>query len=527
MTAPCPVESVHAPPRMGSSPVAILWIMLDSLVILPTLLGSFSAGAVVAQSAPPVFHYSRLTSTFDGLLPIGQSFQIRGAAASDVQSVRAESFGFAGRIPPALGQSIGDPDFCAALNAARSDAQHDIISTNFGWDRSDPSDAEFTLTHPRLYYGRNYVFVFTYYTPVDKAVARKLLAEGLRGVVDSHGDFGWLLQHGLDGQVLDNEVLAVIRKTQQRACGPAVVGRNLEESFDFWRVVRDSLLSAIAKVATRRLMEERLAADTAGLRDQLRSLESNLPKALAADSGVQHAMRRAEVAADSGQWSVVAGALESLKDLKVPETLLDGPGLSVETLRGMQTTIEGLPGATPDAVAADVAEHFRPEDLQGFMTATTVRPYIQTMKETLPFLISLDGGLAYVMRFRQLTPALSVNIKLRRIDFDDPLDKRAEFSFLVGVTTTAPDDLDPDFVGIFNGSNRALLLALGIRSPRVSSLLRLQAGALVFRQRDANPLSLDVHTRVSMLLGLSLNWDALDFAATLIRGRPTLGAGGL
>lgn len=512
---------------MTRTPIRNRHVGVECILALPLLLGTVLAVQAAAQATPPVFYFSTTTGTFDGLMPIGKSFQIKGVIPTNLVAVRAESFGFAsGRIPPGFAHKVGDLEFCSALNASRANVNRDIVVTNLGWERSTPSITEFTLNHPRLYYGRNYVFAFTYFTPVDPVVARKLLAEGLRQVVETEGDFDRLLRNGLTGADLDREVISVIRANQVRGCGPLIVRRDLQESFEFWKLTRDSLLSGIAQVATRKQREQSLAASAPGAKDQLRSLESGLPENLAANGGVQDALTRARAATDSGKWAVAAEALESLRRLKVPESLLDGPLFLAKALAGMQQTIDGLPKGTPEAVAAWVAERYRPEDLQELMVATSVRPYSQTMREAFPFLIPLDGGLAYVRRFRQLMPALAVNIKLRRIDFDDPLDKRAEFSFLLGVTATKPDDLDPDFAGIFNGSDRALLLTLGVRSPCVSSLLRFQAGVLVFRQHDANPISHDLHTSASFVWGLSMNWDALDFAATLIRGRPTLGAGG-
>lgn len=177
-------------------------------------------------------------------------------------------------------------------------------------------------------------------------------------------------------------------------------------------------------------------------------------------------------------------------------------------------------------IARVIAYKVTPEELREVLASTTVRPYFETMKEALPFLISLDGGLVYAFEFEAIIPAVAVNIKLNRIDFDDPLVTRPELSILVGLGLSAPDDLDPEYRGIFSGSDKSLLISFGARFPAISRLLRFQAGALLYRQESTNPLVDDLDTRASFILGASLNWDALDFAAKLLTGRPTLNIGG-
>lgn len=100
-------------------------------------------------------------------------------------------------------------------------------------------------------------------------------------------------------------------------------------------------------------------------------------------------------------------------------------------------------------------------------------------------------------------------------------------SVLVGLGMTPPDDLDPNYHGIFGATgNRSLVLGIGLRHPHFSPLIRFQIGGLIYRQESKNPLEDDYSTRGSFFLGASLNWDTIDFAATLFRSRPNFSIGG-
>lgn len=121
-----------------------------------------------------------------------------------------------------------------------------------------------------------------------------------------------------------------------------------------------------------------------------------------------------------------------------------------------------------------------------------------------------------------------MNIKLNRRDFDDPLSKKPEFSILVGLGMNAPDDLDPDYSGIFGQTEeKSLLIGFGLRHPRLSPLIMFQIGSLLYKQKSMNPLENDFNTKASLFLGVSLNWDTLDFAASLFRGHSNFDLGGL
>lgn len=176
------------------------------------------------------------------------------------------------------------------------------------------------------------------------------------------------------------------------------------------------------------------------------------------------------------------------------------------------------PGETLEDVVSSVLARLPFSDNDEIITATSSQPYFESMAKEQQFLISLDGGLTYVSKFRELIPVLGINIKLNRIDFDDPWNQRTEWSLIMGLGMTKPDDLDPDYKGIFDRTgDRSFMLGLGLRSPRISRLVRLQLGGAFYRQADRNPVVKDFRTSVSPYVGLSLNWNTLDFAAGLLR----------
>lgn len=183
-------------------------------------------------------------------------------------------------------------------------------------------------------------------------------------------------------------------------------------------------------------------------------------------------------------------------------------------------------GVSIEDVIAQASAAFRFPDYEEMLHATFTEPYFETMEEEQPFIISLDGGLAYVSKFEELVPTIGINFKLNRVDFDDPLTNKPEFSVIMALGMTKPDDLDPDYKGIFGGTgDRSFVVGLGGRFPRISRLLRVQAGTVWYRQSDHNPLIKDYDTKVSFYVGLSLNWDTLDFAANLFRTRSNFNLG--
>jgi hypothetical protein len=333
--------------------------------------------------------------------------------------------------------------------------------------------------------------------------------------------------------------VAGLRQTE-RSCEPLIVFTNPADSVPFWQATVDAMLVTIGRLATRREQESILGGQDT-LPEKVKGALSSLPVEVRGHPAAQVDIDVAGKAADRKDWIQAAkslgrllGKIDSLKTARTLTSEVTGKALTalqvvlpvVSDFRFAQQTLAGLPDTTPESVAAKIAESFPLADLDEMLSATTALPYFETMKAALPFLISLDGGLTYVARFRQLIPLVGVNLKLNRVDFDDPLDHRAEVSVLIGMGISSPDDLDPDYEGIFSNSNRSLWLGVGVR-PGFAPLLRGHAGLLLFRQRDENPLVKDLHTRASLTFGVSANWDVLDFAATLVRGRATLGGGGL
>jgi hypothetical protein len=329
-------------------------------------------------------------------------------------------------------------------------------------------------------------------------------------------------------------------KNTERSCSPAIITPDARVPAEFWAKLSNAMLIAVAQVATQR-RQQALAGDTTGVKQELADASKDVLARLNDDSVARKASEEAVSSAEPNKWHLSSAALgrllariQALQDAGT----IDAPAADKarERLAVIVQRVAGLvnaqvlgqqpPAAAPAEVAQAVAAQFGIAELNEVLYVANAMPYIETMKEALPFLISMDGGVSYVARFRELMPLVAANIKLNRVDFDDPLDRRSEISALVGLGLSSPEDLDPDFEGIFSGSNRSLWLGLGLR-PGFAPLLRANLGLLLFRQQSRNPLVKDLETRASVTFGLSANWDALDFASKLIKGRPTLGAGGL
>jgi hypothetical protein len=63
------------------------------ILLIGAALSGPTREAAALQAQEQVFHYSTMTSSFDGLLPIGQRFTIKGAVPAEVEGARVESFG--------------------------------------------------------------------------------------------------------------------------------------------------------------------------------------------------------------------------------------------------------------------------------------------------------------------------------------------------------------------------------------------------------------------------------------------------
>ncbi len=476
-------------------------------------------GATAAQAPPPVLNFSRISGAFDGNPPVGARFEIRGTVEASVQSVRLEVLGFpAGEVPREFREAPSDVEFCAALDRARN--RHDVVSRHVvAWDRSTPDARVFSVFQPPLFFGRQYVFLFSYFTRTTEAAASaRLEAEFTRamtGVFSARG-----IAQGLTAERARDVLLQAMPASSCRAFVDPRAGRDADLMRDLLDASADVLDDIVAEAARRRFSAELVAEQAAtgaelrqsAGRTSLRGRE-HLPGILALVEG--------------GRFEQAQDTIDALRQRRAEydTATFNALYLRLGRLRGLADDAN-TPAESIADLTGRVMSRIGDAGFSEVLAATTVMPTFQTTTEAQAFLLSLDGGLIYVGDFKELLPALAVNIKLNRVDFEDPLSRTPEFSLLAGFNLAAPDDLDPDYRGLFGANGqRAFVTGFGIRFPSISPLLRAQVGTVWYRQVDANPLVRDLRTRVSGYLGVSANWDALDLASRLISGRRTLSLG--
>lgn len=123
--------------------------------------------------------------------------------------------------------------------------------------------------------------------------------------------------------------------------------------------------------------------------------------------------------------------------------------------------------------------------------------------------ISADAGLAYVPEIDEAAKYIGTNVYLRPINKDVPLSQADSFlhrfAFTIGLTVdgVADDDAagNPRTRDDLFGS-QSLLLGAGLRFNRV---IRVGAGALVFKEEDPNPLRSDQSVTVSPYITFSFD----------------------
>ncbi|MCZ6820349.1 MAG: hypothetical protein O7G31_12785 [Calditrichaeota bacterium] len=442
--------------------------------------------------------------------------------------VVVESFGYGTDIPDELKNQKEEDDFCLALERARDRVGKDVVGVSLSWSRpSQGSGAQanqFTITHPRLYYGRNYFFVFTYYKTLDKVRLTQILKKTYKDVFEKQANnFSSLVKEGLTGEKLDSELkqaLSSVRLVADDCENPLINRDSGRPDEHFANEIRFLMLKGIAEHATKE--------------NALKSIEENKKILQELDLGflekpdfsVQKPALNLRTAIDNNDW--ITANNES--NILLTEIVADSNRLKIvplvqplANLSRFAEVVENIPPLTLDDTVDKVVNKIPLPEYQKFISTTSNKPYLETMNERLPFIMSLDGGLIYVDRFEEIIPTIGVNIKLNRKDFDDPLDKKPEYSFIVGFGLESPDDLDPNYRGIFGRTgNRSLLLGIGLRFPGISPLLRVQFGALLYKQEPENPLIDDLETKYSLFGGLSMNWDAIDFASRLFSGRSNI-----
>ncbi len=403
----------------------------------------------IAQSAVSVVNYSRMTKSFDRLVPFGENFQIKGSVPPNVVAVRIETIGLSQnqmreRQYEALFQRESDYSLCQSLELARkNEAIHNV---KLAWERttSGSSESQFVINHPQLYFGRTYIFLVTYFEVATSSTGSQLLIQTKNIIIST-------LKESV--RQLD---------TGNSSFDPIELEEKIRSTYLDMNICEDQILD----------------------RNTLNSNFAELAVLVASDA---NAIIGQQVESDIRSNSILNYDLYNY----------DGAANLV---------MSKLKNPGPNQV----------------LTATSVRPYLQNFDAQNKFMISLDGGVIYVSRFQQFIPTLGFNLKINPVDFNDPFSRNTEWSVIVAMGWSTPDDLDPDYQGVFSGSDKSLVTGLGVRFPKFSRILRFQSGLVWYRQENGNPLILDYSTEASFYTGISLNWDTIDFASKLLKSRSKL-----
>ncbi|MGD8867766.1 MAG: hypothetical protein PVI01_09050 [Gemmatimonadales bacterium] len=132
------------------------------------------------------------------------------------------------------------------------------------------------------------------------------------------------------------------------------------------------------------------------------------------------------------------------------------------------------------------------------------------------YYVSVDAGLVYPFEIDNVLPYIGVNLYLRPVNKDAPLNGLARrFAITIGITVSSVSDGRSETRDDLFGS-QALLLGAGLR---LLPSVRAGAGALLFRKLDPNPLITRKSLASVPYVSLSLDW---DIAKTLrvVTGNP-------
>lgn len=265
-----------------------------------------------------------------------------------------------------------------------------------------------------------------------------------------------------------------------------------------------------------------------------RALDVNAPITRAFRDGrdrLQKAVAAASTAPTAGRFTQEMRDLLPPEDLDLPDRTLairssdalDLTNYDFDRLRSLLTAAASNPGAAPNGpvIAAALNEVLAGlEDVSGAVSRYAVQfnnlrtatqqmlelVALESLQVTVAFAssvltadmnrnayVSLDAGIAYPWRLANMVFYAGTNIYFRPINKEAPLRYKGtflhRFALTIGVTTTVKDDsrraIDLRATPDNKNTTNSLLLGGGIR---VTPSIRVGAGALVFKERDPNPL---------------------------------------
>ena len=472
----------------------------------------------------PIVKFSSITQCFNSQLPIGEEFDISGSVDNDIAAVKIESYGY-------FGEHKTHDEISDIIKGNRNTKT--LISYIGAWQRESINDAKFTITHPRLYYMRNYAFKVTYYKKIMKEELKMQLSKKIEDL---------LSKTIIDKSTISNELYKALEEklllgnslSPAKSVISTVVNKKANEIFEF--------MSLKDKFRTVERLRNNLVKDFMEIQNEneYEDIRNSLMecKEIVKDLTINDLSDASIRAFDSLSKSITSFLNKIDKKQGTHITRLKGFQRGFESFAkdykkifsaeesnedsNIETKLKEYESTLNDDLIDEIYRNIYDKFNKYVMPANS-EPYLPTVKERIPFRVSMDGGLQYVWKFQEVVPSIAANLKLCNIkDYNDPKPGTTwpELSLLLGLTLSKPEDMDPDYDGYFDSTgDKALLVGFGARISNLSSLIRLQTGVLFYKQSDVNPQREEKSKEASYFVGISLNWDAVDYFSKQFKTR--------
>lgn len=461
-----------------------------------TLLGSNVVDTII---------YSFEAQGFNRSIPVGKPFVIKGTFPDGVDRIKIET----------KTSKIGGST---------------VTLDTLKWSSSNKANKEFVLFHQKLYWERKYKFKITHSELLDISKLKAPLVNKISNKIQS-----MLIYDNLEVSYKDFAKTTKIKikdEIKKEFLSMDILDTSkLDDFLDFYDYPIYTLLEGFS--LDTRFNEERIQISS-GIETQVKIIESKLQE-LNTDNFTKNLLNSDNLQADQKK---VKSYLEKIisfyskKDFKSIDLVIsDNLPKIIDTQSDfykhfdtLSTYIISLENIVSDfnleeksrAVSEQIVEELELKNRQEKTINMTKGTIAISPSEERKHLLSLDVGVVGVPEFESLLPAMFLNFKLfRRKDFEDPYDNKPEVSLLTGINLVIPDNSKyADYKGLFN-DKPSLLVGLGIRSPKVSKLLMLNSGIMLYNQKSPNPLSDETKIRGSFFAGLAINIDVFDYAKTL------------
>lgn len=242
------------------------------------------------------------------------------------------------------------------------------------------------------------------------------------------------------------------------------------------------------------------AGDAAGLAAApLGTVQTLLQSGLLDDQGAPTALLQKLIAAGA----LTSESAQQLKALAEPRGLVGSVDRALARLQGYAADLESMLADRAAARTALAAEFKTRAEVIVLLAGTTLADFVTDQKNYL----SGDGGLAFAPELDEATSYLGTNIYSRPINkkaalsqfgnFWQTLDRRTALTLGLTVDGIGDDTTREDLIG-----SQSLLIGLGVR---LTGSMRLTAGAILFTEKDPNPLVDDDSLAATPFLSLSFD----------------------